>query len=159
MNFEAISLEAAIAITKRSRSTWWRYIADGKITRRQDDVRGRAMLSWHEVVPDIIVSMDGEELSMLLVADAGDAEAQNEIGQIFLRKEEYKAAIYWFKQAAIKDNPDAMYWLAHCYINGKGVEKDTNVGIMWLARSASCGHVISQAVMNKILSSEVAALV
>jgi len=159
MNYEAISMEAAIAITNRSRSTWWRYIADGKITRRQDDARGRAMLSWHEVVPDIIVSMDCEELSMLLVADAGDAVAQNEIGQIFLRREEYRAAIYWFKQAASKNSADAMHWLAHCYINGKGVEKDTNKGIMWLANSASSGHLISQAVMNKILSSEVAALV
>src|SRR3990167_7818279 len=83
MSENVISVEAAIAITERSRSTWWRRIAKGEITRVADDARGRAMLLWSEVVPQICVPMEPVDLTFVLRADAGDAAAQNDIGQFF----------------------------------------------------------------------------
>jgi TPR repeat protein len=44
-----------------------------------------------------------------------------------------------------------MQWLGHCYINGKGVQKDENLGVMWLAKAAALGHVIAQGQMNGLI--------
>ena len=109
------------------------------------------MLSWADVAQEITVPMYAEELAMVLDADAGDAEAQNDLGQIFLHAEKYKAALYWLQQAADKDNADAMHWLGHCYFNGKGVPQDNNLGTMWLAKAAAHGHMIAQAQMHGLI--------
>ena len=146
-----ISLDTACAISEMSKSTWWRRIAKGDFTRVADDARGRAMLLWSEVEPHICVPIEPEDKEFILLADAGDAEAQDDIGQLFLMSEKYQAAIYWFEQAAQQNNADAMQWLGHCYINGKGVPKDENLGIMWLAKAAALGHVIAQGQMNGLI--------
>lgn len=150
-NTPTVSIETAVAVTDRSRSTWWRHLSEGKVTRVADDTRGRAMLSWADVAPEISVPMDTDELVLVLRADAGEAEAQNELGQAFLRAEKFKSALYWLRQAAGKDNADAMQWLAHCHVNGKGVPKDDYLGVMWLAKAAALGHVIAQTQINGLL--------
>lgn len=144
MSVNVISVEAAIAITERSRSTWWRRIAKGEITRVADDARGRAMLLWSEVVPQICVPMEPVDLTFVLRADAGDAAAQNDIGQFFSIAGKHKIALYWLQQAAQQDHPDAMQWLGRCYISGDGVPKNDNLGIMWIAKAAAHDHVIAQ---------------
>jgi hypothetical protein len=146
-----ISLDSVCAITEMSKSTWRRRIAKGDFTRLEDDARGRAMLLWSEVEPHICVPIDPEDKQFILQADAGDAEAQDDIGQLFLMSEKYQAAIYWFKQAAQQNNPDAMQWLGHCYVNGKGVPKDGNLGMMWIAKAAAMGHVIAQGQMKGLI--------
>lgn len=142
----------ASAITELSRRTWWRRISAGEVTRVADDNRGRAMLLWSEVEPHICIPIEPEDKKFILLADAGDAEAQDDIGHLFLISEKYQAAIYWFEQAAQKNHPDVMQWLGHCYINGKGVPKDENLRIMWTAKAAALGHVIAQGQMNGLIS-------
>ena len=144
MSVNVISVEAAIAITERSRSTWWRRIAKGEITRVADDARGRAMLLWSEVLPQICVPMEPVDLSVVLRADAGDAAAQCDIGQFFSIAGKHKIALYWLQQAAQQDYPDAMQWLGRCYISGDGVPKNDNLGIMWIAKAAAHEHAIAQ---------------
>lgn len=146
-----ISLDTVCAITEMSKSTWRRRIAKGDFTRLEDDARGRAMLLWSEVEPHICVPIEPEDKEFILLADAGDAEAQDDIGQLFLMSEKYQAAIYWFEQAAQQNNADAMQWLGHCYVNGKGVPKDENLGIMWTAKAAALGHVIAQGQMKGLI--------
>jgi len=146
-----ISLDTVCAITETSKSTWRRRIAKGDFTRLADDDRGRAMLLWPEVEPHICVPIEPEDKEFILLADAGDAEAQDDIGQLFLMSEKYQAAIYWFEQAAQQNNADAMQWLGHCYINGKGVPKDDNLGMMWIAKAAAMGHVIAQGQMKGLI--------
>lgn len=148
-----ISLDTACAITETSKSTWRRRIAKGDFTRLADDARGRAMLLWSEVEPYICVPIEPEDKQFILLADAGDAEAQDDIGQLFLMSEKYQAAFYWFQQASQQNNPDAMQWLGHCYINGKGVPKDENLGLMWIAKAAALGHLIAQELMNDLRAS------
>jgi hypothetical protein len=140
-----ISMESAIALTDLSRRTWWRYISEGRATRVADDGRGRAMLDWADVLPLVCAPMDAEELALALSADAGNAHAQNDLGQLFLKANKFKCALYWLEQAAKKDNADAMQWLGYCYFNGKGVPQDDNLGLMWVAKAAAHGHVIAQA--------------
>ena len=79
-----ISLDTVCAITEISKSTWRRRIAKGDFTRLEDDARGRAMLLWSEVEPHICVPLEPEDKQFILLADAGDAEAQDDIGQLFL---------------------------------------------------------------------------
>ena len=150
-----ISLDTACALTEVSKSTWWRRIAKGGFTRVADDKRGRAMLLWSEVAPHICIALAPEDQPFILQADAGHADAQVDVGQLFLLSEKYAAALYWFGQAAQQNNADAMQWLGHCYINGKGVAKDENLGLMWLAKSAALGHVIAQGLMNGLISSAI----
>ena len=151
MNTTAISIDTASAITELSRRTWWRRISTGEVTRVTDDARGRAMLLWSEVEKHIRLPIEPEDKEFILLADEGDAEAQDDIGQLFLVSGKYKAAFYWFQQAAQQNNPDAMQWLGHCYISGKGVAKDENLGMMWIAKASALGHVIAQGQMRKLI--------
>ena len=153
---ESISIDASIVITERSRRTWWRRISEGAVRRVADDKRGRAMLSWDEVAPLICIPMTPEDLEFVLRADAGDAEAQNDIGQLFSIAGKYEVALYWLQQAAQQGHPDAMQWLGRCYLSGEGVPKDNNLGIMWIAKAASHGHVIAKFQMNAMLPQGVA---
>jgi hypothetical protein len=152
MHTTIISIDTASAITEFSRRTWWRRISTGEVTRMANDDRGRAMLLWSEVEPHICVPIEPEDKEFILLADAGDAEAQDDIGQLFLMSEKHQAAIYWFEQAAQQNNADAMQWLGHCYANGKGVPKDENLGIMWLSKAAAHGHVIAQGQMKGLIN-------
>lgn len=151
MNTTTISIDTASAITGLSRRTWWRRISAGDVTRVTDDNRGRAMLLWSEVAPHVCAPIEPEDQPFFLQADAGDAGAQGDIGQLFLMSKKYQAAFYWFGQAAQQNHPDAMQWLGHCYINGKGVSENENLGIMWLAKAAALGHVIAQGQMKGLI--------
>lgn len=146
-----ISLDTACAITDMSKSTWWRRIAKGSFSRVADEARGRAKLLWSEVAAHISVPMAPDDQNLVFLADMGDAQAQDDIGQLFLLADKYQSAVYWFGLAAQQNNPDAMQWLGHCHINGKGVPKDENLGLMWLAKSAAQGHVIAQGQLQGLI--------
>ena len=152
MKTNVIGIDTASAITELSRRTWWRRISAEQVTRVADDPRGRAMLLWSEVMPHICVPLEPEDQHFILLADAGDAEAQDDIGQLFLASGKHQAAFYWFGLAAEQNNPDAMQWLGHCYFNGQGVPKDENLGVMWLAKAAALGHVIAQGLMKGLIT-------
>jgi uncharacterized protein len=146
----SISVDSAVVITKWSRRTWWRRIADGEATRLADDSKGRAMLSFAEVQAQIYVPMNPEDLTCLIRADAGDADAQSDIGQLFLNAGKPEAGVYWLQLATKQDHADAMQCLGRCYVSGDGVPKDTNMGIMWIAKAAAHGHAIAQAQMTSL---------
>ena len=145
-----ISVEAAIVVTQRSRRTWWRRISEGAATRCAADNRGRTMLTLTQVQTHICFRLNPDDLGCLLRADAGDAESQNDIGQLFLSAGKPEAAVYWFKLATTQHYPDAMQCLGRCYASGEGVGKDENLSLMWIAKAAAFGHVIAQAQMNAL---------
>ncbi len=147
-----ISLDTACAITEISKNTWWRRIAKGDYTRVANDPRGRTLLLWAELAPYICVCLEPQDKEFILLADAGEPQAQDDVGQLFLAADKPKSAVYWFQLAAQKSHPDAMQWLGHCYVNGQGVPKDENLGLMWLAKAAALGHVIAQGLMKGLIS-------
>jgi uncharacterized protein len=104
-----ISIDTACAITEISKNTWWRRISKGDFTRVTKEAHGRTMLLWSELAPHICIPISPEVKQFVLLADAGDADAQDDIGQLFLAAEKPKAAVYWFQQAA-KRRHDAMAW-------------------------------------------------
>lgn len=148
MNTTVISIDTASAMTELSRRTWWRRISAGEVMRVADDQRGRAMLLWTQVAAYVAIPITPEDQRVVILADKGDAEAQNDIGQLFLISGKYAAAFYWLQQAAQQSHPDAMQWLGHCYIAGQGIKKDEHLGLMWIAKAAAHGHLIAQAQIN-----------
>jgi TPR repeat protein len=145
----AISLEAAVAMTGLSRRTLWRRVTEGAIAKREED-RGRAMLSLAAVVDLIPVPLDDDDLEMLVQADAGQPDAQADVGEMFYTAGEFGAAVYWLSAAAAQENADAMHWLGTCHFAGHGVPKSENIGLSWIARAAEAGHVIAQHQMESL---------
>jgi TPR repeat protein len=144
VNRDKISLEAAIAMTGVSKRTLWRRVSSGSIKKIGKDSRGRAMLCLADVSASIPISMSKEDREILLKADSGEAEAQNDAGAMFYIVRCFDAAAYWFIQAATQQNPDAMQWLGQCHASGHGVSQDSNLAIMWLAKSAALGNFIAR---------------
>ncbi len=135
-----ISLPAAITLTEWSERTFFRKFADSSLTR--DAKSGK--ISFELLKPHLCLTLEPEDLPVIESADAGDAEAQNEVALIFLSSGKPKGAIYWLEQAAKKDHADAMNLLSQCYMSGNGVQKSENTGVIWLAKAAAHGHLISQ---------------
>ena len=144
-----ISLAAAITITEWSERTFWRRFADGSLTRENE--QGRSMIPLDLIRPHMCIPLDSEDLPVLAGADAGNAEAQNDLALIFLANRKPKGAVYWLELAAKQEYASAMNWLGRCYIEGNGVPKDENLGIMWISKAAAHGDKISQGQMQAIL--------
>lgn len=146
-----LSVTTATAITDISERTWWRRIEQGAIQRVSTGSGKQTRLLLSDVLPEISVSVTAEDIEFILLADAGDADAQNDIGQMFSIAGKLEAALYWLQQAANQGNPDAMQWLGQCYARGEGVPPDDNLSVMWLAKAASLGHVIAKGQMDGLL--------
>jgi len=141
---QAISLDSATIVTGVSKRTLWRRLAEGLITRRGTDQRGRAMVSFEDIVPMFCVSIEPKEYELLIGADAGDADAQNDLGQLFLDAQQPELALHWLQLAVDQNHPDSMHNLATLHIKGIGVPKDETIGLMWLAKAATLGHPIAK---------------
>jgi hypothetical protein len=146
---ECISLAAAITLTEWSQSTFRRRIADGSVKRiMENGGNGRSMVYLDSIKSHISIPLGPEETALLASADAGNAEAQNDLALLFLSNGKIKSALYWLELAIKQNHADAMHWLGRCYIEGKGIAKDENLGMMWLSKSAAQGHVIAQGQMQ-----------
>lgn len=110
------------------------------------------MVALSEIVPLIGVPMNAEDLAVLVKADAGDAEAQDDMGHFFLAAGSSVAARYWLEQAVRQSNPNAMQCLGRCYLEGKIIERDENLAVMWIAKAAAHGHAIALAQVQALLS-------
>ncbi len=141
-----ISLPAAITLTEWSERTFFRKFADGSLSRER--VNGKLVIPLPLIEPHLCISLEPEDLQVLEKADVGDAEAQNDLALIFMANAKPKSAVYWLELAARQNYADAMNLLARCYAIGDGVAQDDNIGMMWLAKAAALGHIISQGQMQ-----------
>lgn len=61
-------------------------------------------------------------------AEAGDAEAQTALGEIYAEgkqvRGDYREAVNWYRKAAEKENPRALFHLGALYEIGQGVPRD-----------------------------------
>ena len=140
----AISLDTAALVSDVSKRTLWRRLDDGQITRQENDSRGRAMLALADLVPMLCVPIEPEDYELLADADAGNADAQNDLVQLFLDAKRPDIALHWIQLAVDQEHPDAIHNLAMLYIKGIGVGRDRTKGLMWLAKAATLGHPIAK---------------
>jgi TPR repeat protein len=145
-----ISIQAVIAMTGRSQRTWWRRIGDGSVRKVQPDPRGRARIALQDVLQLADCGVPPEDMALLAQADAGDAEAQADIGEMLIASGRSEAGRYWLELAAGQGQPHAMLCLAHCYLSGEGTPRDENMAVRWLADAAARGHVIARAQMHAL---------
>jgi TPR repeat protein len=148
---QTLSLTTASVITDISERTWWRRIAQGTIQRASSVAGKHTRLQLSDVLPNVSIPVNAQDIEIILLADAGDADAQNDVGQMFSMAGKAESAIYWFRQAANQGNSDAMQWLGQCYARGEGVSLDENLSMMWLAKAAALGHVIAKSQIDAIL--------
>jgi TPR repeat protein len=146
-----ISLQAATTLTGWSLRTIRRRIADGKVKCATDDLPYyKTMVCFDSIKQEIFIALEPEDIAVIEHADLGDAKAQNELALLFLEKDKPKSAIYWLELAAKQQYTDAMQLLGWCYLEGKGLTKDDNLAIMWIAKAASLGHPIALAQIQSI---------
>ncbi|MCH5161930.1 MAG: SEL1-like repeat protein [Clostridiales bacterium] len=80
---------------------------------------------------------------LMLDAEEGDADSQNELGEIYYYgdgvERDIDQAAYWFKEGAKQKHPTAMYHLGLCFINGEGVERNETTGMGFIRQAAKLG--------------------
>jgi len=115
-HMNTLSLDAAVALTGISRSTLWRRVTDGALAKGDKDARGRATLALADVLgllrdAGLADALGTDDLPVLLRADAGDAEAQADVGALLYLAGAERAALYWLNEAALQGSAEAMQWL------------------------------------------------
>jgi len=83
--------------------------------------------------------------SLLAAADAGDVEAMNLLGVLYILgvqvSSDYSKALHLFQQAVDGGSVSAMHNLAQLYLYGIGVPRDYANAFHWFQRSAAYGSV------------------
>lgn len=144
-----IKLSTARLLIGKTMKTIQRWCDDGKIMSRVVDLRGKRIVPLASVLPFTLLRL--EDSYLVKQADCGDAEAQNELGVIFLEAGKTGIAFDWFQEAAKSNHPDAMHWLFKYYVCGSmGVERNDPLAFSWLIASASKGHIIAEAQMRAL---------
>jgi TPR repeat protein len=140
-------------LTGRSKRTLWRLIENGLVIRGNDTATGKATVDLDSIRPYFRMSIDPADFDLIESADAGgggDATAQNELALLFLANQQPASALYWLELAAGQGHADAMHWLGRCHIDGNGLPKNAELGIMWLSKAAAHGHLISRYQMDRL---------
>lgn len=146
-----LSLQAATTLTEWSIRTIRRRLADGTLQCAADnEAYYKTMICFDSIKPDICIALAPDDIELIKIADSGDATAQNDLALLFLEQNKPKSAVYWLELAAKQHCTDAMHLLGRCYLDGKGLPKNDNLGIMWIAKAASLGHPIALAQIQSI---------
>lgn len=92
--------------------------------------------------------MNKEILNKLKLAEAGDSNAQFDVGMAFFFgngvEQNYITAMKWLTDAAEKNHIDAQFAIGHMYYYGKGVEVNYTKAIVNFILSASNGNANAQ---------------
>ena len=92
------------------------------------------------------IEMTEEKLQELITnAEAGDAEAQYDLGAAYLKgkgvAEDKETAVFWFRKAAEQGYAAAQYVIGSTYCNDY---KDNEQAIFWLTKAAEQGYMNAQ---------------
>ena len=71
----------------------------------------------------------------------------------YYNNHEYKKAVYWFQESAKQGYADAMFNLAMCYKNNKGVQissKNDSIAAEWFYKSDKNGNIKAKKELNKL---------
>lgn len=134
-----ISVTTAAALAGVDRRTVRRWLGEGEI-----DLAALLQQSG--------LRLSAAEAQTALEADAGGADACAELATLFAERGLHSRAVEWWQRATDRNHADAMHWLGRAYLDGRGVTPDLYTGLMWLAKSASLGHAVSQAQIRALIT-------
>ncbi len=81
-------------------------------------------------------------------AQAGDADAQNRLGEMYYYGDEIEKdieqAVYWFKESAKQKHADGIYNLGVCFVNGEGMDKNAATGMGFIRQAAKLGSAAAK---------------
>ena len=82
-------------------------------------------------------------------ANQGDNNAEKILGHCYYTGEggmnkDYKEAVKWYSLSADKGNAEAAYYLAICYSEGQGIDKNNNEALKWIEKAVEGGIEKSQ---------------
>lgn len=87
--------------------------------------------------------MNQEMKKLMSLAESGESKAQLELATRFATgegvKKSFKSALYWYKQAALDDCPEAHYNLGLMYFLGEGVKRNLDISLDCFLRAADYG--------------------
>lgn len=152
---QQIKISTAITLTGWSKRTFWRRFADGSVERgaeNQERANEISTVVLDSILPHLWVVLTEEDLQLVLEADGGQAQAQCDLALLFRGLEKHKEALYWLELAIKQGDVSAMHWMGRAYVEGTGVLKDEYTGLMWIAKAAAGGHVISRAQIVGMIS-------
>lgn len=137
---------AAIVLDKNER-TLRRWCEDGVLAVTSIDARGRTMFDIEAILGlcGDLRHADTGLAELILAADGGSAEAQNDLGIVLLQAGQQLSALSLFKLAAGQDYPDAMHFLYRCHQSGTGTHRNEALAMMWLSKAVVYGHPLAQA--------------
>ncbi|WP_194712425.1 tetratricopeptide repeat protein [Noviherbaspirillum soli] len=139
-----VSLSTAMTLSDLSESTFRRKIRSGEIgLLLTDDAGVREGIAIDRNAAYLNTDIAIGHWELVKDADRGDPLAQTELALILQRHRKFRAAVYWLQLAARKNDSHALHWLARCHLEGRGVARNDDKGIMLLARSAMLGNMIS----------------
>jgi TPR repeat protein len=110
---------------------------------------GRAMRSsWLVVIALVVLiacqsrGQGGPDPTLLAKAKGGDPVAEKDLAEFYNRQSprDVAQAVYWFRQAATKGNPEAQSMLGLWYEFGIEVPQDIPVAISWYRKAADQGY-------------------
>lgn len=111
---------------------------------------------WKEKARAARLAGDYDEAMKWLkkIADAGNCEAMNAIGDIYYEgdgvAQDYAEAIMWYQKAANAGCSDGMLNLGYAYWNGEGVLQDCGKAIEWFKKAANAGKEEAMNVVGDI---------
>jgi TPR repeat protein len=150
-NLPSVSLQTALTLTEWSERTMRRRLAEGILqTVKSALTSNKVMISLNDLQADACIPLPDENLDLVIDADKGNVDAQNDLALVFLAHGKFKSAIYWLEAAAKLNCADAMHLLGCCYLAGEGLVKDENQAMIWIAKAASLEHAIACAQMKKL---------
>jgi hypothetical protein len=84
----------------------------------------------------------------LALAKLGDAEAQTQVGNAYIKgkvvDKNYQAALDWYEKAAELGNANAMYNIGVIHDDGLGVKMNYDEAAIWYRKSADAGFPYAQ---------------
>ena len=139
-----ISLNTACLLAGVSKRTLWRRIAAGILpSSRGTPGLPFTRVELAEIAADYDIKLEPDDIVAIQQADSGHADAQNEVGILFLERELPEQALPWLLMAANQGYPEAMYNIGEAFISGIGIPPDPRQGLDWLRRSAIAGHPLA----------------
>jgi len=106
------------------------------------------VLVMYTGTPYSAAAQDRSPEIVLVLAEKGDAQAQFDMGVIYLYgkgvPKNPETAFTWFRKAAEQGHAAAQYAMGRLYYYGQGVEQNANEALRWFRQSADKGYANAQ---------------